>query len=223
MDIFIDPKVYTENEKDIKSNIQTNIKDVISLFSSLSYLPSTYINSFLPSTISLIEAQNKITDLLSSLEFASGSAIEQLHGVVDEIIQQSPRLSYDVELLHNNLTIFFEILNRKKEQVNTFKNEEKSNTIDYFINLEIIKQRIQTTYFILEEAKNWKNIETEKKNIELLIKDNQIQRAKNTIDKLKSLVEVWKGTNEYDERLDMIKKLEQKICENLIKIPNDNI
>ncbi|CCJ28905.1 unnamed protein product [Pneumocystis jirovecii] len=221
MDIFIDPKVYSENEKNNEPNIQINTEETISLFSSLSYLPSIYINSFLPSTISLIKAQNKIVNLLLSLEFTSGSAIEKLHRVVDEIIQQSPRLSYDIELLHNNTAVLSEILNKKKEQINAFKKEAKNSTIDYFMNLEIIKQRIQATYSVLEDAKKWKDIETEKKIIELLIKNNQTQRAQDIVNKLKSLLQVWEETNEYNERLDMIEKLEQKIHNSLTEIQNE--
>ncbi|EMR10669.1 hypothetical protein PNEG_01369 [Pneumocystis murina B123] len=191
--------------------MQSNTNETNPSLSSLSYLPSIYINSFLSSTISLEEAKNITTSLLSSLEFESRSTINQLQEIVNEIIQQLPQLSYDIELLHNDIVVLLEILNKKKEYAETLKKGTENHVIDNFLHLDLIKKRIEATHLILKEAKEWKNIETKKKHIELLIKNKKFQEAQNIVNKLKRLVKVWKETNEYNERLDMIKVLEQKI------------
>ncbi|KAG4305656.1 hypothetical protein PORY_001212 [Pneumocystis oryctolagi] len=211
---IVNPKIY-KNKAKTEPNTYVSSEEMIFLFSSLSYLPSVYINSSLSPATSLIDAQNIVTNLISSLELVSLSTIDQLRQSLNEIIQQSPQLNHDVQHLHNNIISFSKILNEKKQQIEILKKKMKSNTIDYFINLEIIKQRIQETYFILEKAKKWKNIETEKKHIELLIKNNSFQEAQNTINELKNLVDVWKETNEYNERLNIIKKLEEELSVSL--------
>ncbi|QSL65297.1 hypothetical protein MERGE_002606 [Pneumocystis wakefieldiae] len=191
--------------------MQTNTNEVIPSLSSLSFLPSTYINSFLTSATSLEEAQNITTNLLLSLESESRFTIDRLQEIVNEIIQQLPQLNCDIELLHNNIVVLLEILNKKKEYAETLKKGTNNHVIDNFLHLELIKERIKATHLILKEAKEWKNIEAKKKHIELLIKDKKFQEARDIINKLKRIVEVWRETNEYKERLDMIGILEQKI------------
>ncbi|KTW25677.1 hypothetical protein T552_03538 [Pneumocystis carinii B80] len=193
--------------------MQTDTNKTIPSLSSLLHLPSAYINSFLSSSISLEEAHNITTNLLSSLETESRSTIDQLQEITNEIIQELPQLNHDIELLNKNIVVLLGILNKKKEYTESFKKGVENHVIDNFMHLDLIKQRIEATQIILKEAKEWKNIETKKKHIELLIKNKEIEEAQNVINKLKRLVEVWKETNEYKERVDMIKILEQKISD----------
>ncbi|KAG4301591.1 hypothetical protein PCK1_002076 [Pneumocystis canis] len=209
----MESKIYSENEKNTKTSTQINTEELISLFSSLSYLPSTYINSFLPSTTSLTKAQNIIINHLSTLEITSRSIIDQLQKITDEIIQESPQLNYDVNILYNNIMILSELLNKKKKQIEEFKKETKDYANNNFMNLEIMRQRIQATCSVLKKAKNWKDTETEKRRIELLIENKSLEEAKESINELKCLIEVWKETNEYNKRLNIIKNLDKKILD----------
>ncbi|KAG5439352.1 hypothetical protein PCK2_000801 [Pneumocystis canis] len=195
---WTDPKESNKMLDDIL-DLQENIIKELGLYARILDMPTFEL------------AQNIIIHLLSSLETTSQTIINQLQEVTDTIIQQSPQLNYDVNLLYNNIMILSELLNEKKKEIGELKRETEDYTNDNFIRLEIMKQRLQATCSVLEKAKNWKDTETEKKRIELLIENKSLEEAKKAINELKCLVEVWKETNEYNKRLNIVKNLEDKI------------
>ncbi|KXN91048.1 Conserved oligomeric Golgi complex subunit 7 [Leucoagaricus sp. SymC.cos] len=156
----------------------------------------------------LIELDQQITQLLTSLDIASEDSSTQLEHIIDDVSRGIPRLAYDLHFmkdgaltLQNNLV---EVLHKARATV-----PPTTDTVLRQLNdLDLIKNRMESAREVLREAESWSTLELEVTS--LIAEKNYAKAAERLSEASKSMV-VFQNTSEYDPRRNLMVNLQNQL------------
>ncbi|KAK9449320.1 uncharacterized protein V1518DRAFT_415664 [Limtongia smithiae] len=197
---------------------------LLETFSNPSLTPTAYLNSVLPSykpsSMPLQQLHNDTVTLLSSLDHATQELIAKLERVVTEMLSSATRLKYEVELLAGDVEVLDTTITTDLKPVVDSKIAPKSPAMQRLEMLEVVRKRLVEVINTFERAKK---IDADirdgggdtEEGIRLLLAQGKFKLANDEVEKLRSDIEVWKGTPEYSQKQEFVGKLRKLVQETI--------
>lgn len=160
------------------------------------------------SSANLIELDQQLTQLLTTLDIASEDSSTQLEHIIDDVLRGIPRLAYDLHFMEDgaltlraNLT---DVLHKARASVPPTTDA----VLKHLHELDLIKNRMESAREVLREAESWSTLELEVTS--LIAEKNYAKAAERLSEASKSMV-VFQNTPEYDPRRNLMVNLQNQL------------
>ncbi|KAH0588923.1 hypothetical protein H2248_004708 [Termitomyces sp. 'cryptogamus'] len=161
-----------------------------------------------PASTELTELDERITQLLATLDIACEDTSSQLERTIDDVSRSVPRLTYDLHFMKDSamtLQVSLEkVLQKSKEVVP----DSTSAALEHLRHLDMIKERMEATRDALKEAESWSSLELEVTS--LLGERNYAKAAERLSEASRSMI-VFHNTPEYEPRRALMVNLQNQL------------
>ncbi|KAG6903094.1 hypothetical protein C0995_006281 [Termitomyces sp. Mi166 len=161
-----------------------------------------------PAPTELTELDERITQLLATLDIACEDTSSQLERTIDDVSRSVPRLTYDLHFMKDSaitLQVSLEkVLQKSKDAVPDSTNA----ALEHLRHLDMIKERMEATRDALKEAESWSSLELEVTS--LLGERNYAKAAERLSEASRSMV-VFHNTPEYEPRRNLMVSLQNQL------------
>lgn len=189
-----------------------NTEQLLIDFQEVAHVPTTYINNSLSAVGTHAQITDSVQTLLEDLEAASSIASKKLNALVDDMLRTAPRLGYDVELLRGNLQNMHALAS-KTEPKRELLSAKGESSIKKLAMLETVKQKMQETQRIFDDARAWSPPESIEETIGVLIAAKEYTEASKQVLHYDGLLQVYKGTSEYVRRKAVMDRIRKKLLD----------
>ncbi|KAK9460229.1 uncharacterized protein V1516DRAFT_498930 [Lipomyces oligophaga] len=201
-----------------------NTDALLETFSNPTLTASSYLNTVLPSygqSSSLQKVHSEAVNELSSLDQATQDLIARLERVVTEMMSSATRLKYEVELLAGDVEQLDKSVLQDLKPLVDSEIATKSSAMQRLEMLELVRRRLVEVISTFDEAKqldcDMKSDDggNSEQKIRALLSQNKYKLAKDEVDRLEKLTEIWNGTQEFTAKQEFISKLQRLVQETI--------
>jgi hypothetical protein len=161
-----------------------------------------------PDTANLIKLDQQITQLLTALDVASEDSSAQLEQIIDDVSRGIPRLAYDLHFMKDGALTLQNNLADVLSKARTTVPPTTDAILQQLHDLDLIKNRMESTREVLREAESWSTLELEVTS--LIAEKNYAKAAERLSEASKSMV-VFQNTPEYDPRRNLMVNLQNQL------------
>ncbi|KAG6866714.1 hypothetical protein C0991_011373 [Blastosporella zonata] len=156
----------------------------------------------------LTELDERITQLLTTLDIACEDTSSQLERTIDDVSRGVPRLTYDLHFMKDSAmtlqTSLGQVLQRSRDAVP----DSTSAALDHLRHLDMIKGRMEATREALREAESWSSLELE---VTSLLSERSYTKAAERLSEASRSMVVFHNTPEYEPRRTLMVNLQNQL------------
>ncbi|KAG0377333.1 hypothetical protein BGX24_006309 [Mortierella sp. AD032] len=148
------------------------------------------------------------TTHLTKLHLLASQTSAALSSTTQDMVKLLPRLTHELDQLRQETRTLQEGIRLVRGDINTVDSNDTVQALDRLKYLDLVKTRMEATHSALREAENWRNLESEAKDI--LAKGDFTRAAMRLSEAERSLV-VYKNTNVEGDRMTLLLSLKDQL------------
>lgn len=159
-------------------------------------------------SVDLTELDQRVTQLLASLEIACEDTSSQLEHIIDDVSRGVPRLTYDLHFMRDGaLTLQTALANVQTKSRDSVP-DETSAALDRLQYLDTVKGRMEAAREVLREAESWSSLEME---VTSLLAEKSYEKAAEKLSEANKSMVVFQNTPEYESRRTLMVSLQNQL------------
>ncbi|KAK9466711.1 hypothetical protein V1512DRAFT_263244 [Lipomyces arxii] len=209
------------------ASVNITAQQLLDTFSNPSLTPTAYLNSILPSykpsNTTVSQLHTEVVSIFSSLDHATQDLIAKLERVVTEMLSSAQRLKYEVELLASDVeqldsTMQTDLKPRVDNDIAL-----KSPAMQRLEKLDLVRRNLIRVLDTFAEAKK---IDADirvggsgklEDSIHNLLAEGKFKLASDEVERLSKVMEVWKGTKEYQAKTEFASRLRKLVQDTITR------
>lgn len=161
-----------------------------------------------PVPTELTDLDERITQLLATLDIACEDTSSELERTIDEVSRGVPRLTYDLHFMTDSAITLQASLEKVLQKSKDAIPDSTSAALEDLRHLDMIKKRMEATRDALKEAESWSSLELEVTS--LLGERNYAKAAERLSEASRSMI-VFQNTPEYEPRRILMVNLQNQL------------
>ncbi|GLB37607.1 putative golgi complex component 7 (COG7) [Lyophyllum shimeji] len=161
-----------------------------------------------PAPTELTELDERITQLLTTLDIACEDTSSLLEHTIDDVSRGVPRLTYDLHFMKDNALSLQAALEKVLQRANDAVPDSTSVALDHLRHLDMIKGRMEATREALREAESWSSLELE---VTSLLAERSYAKAAERLSEASRSMAVFHNTPEYEPRRTLMVNLQNQL------------
>ncbi|KAG6920297.1 hypothetical protein DXG01_005066 [Tephrocybe rancida] len=161
-----------------------------------------------PAPTELTELDERITQLLATLDIACEDTSSQLERTIDDVSRGVPRLTYDLHFMKDSAMTLQTSLGTVLQSAKDAVPDSTSAALEHLRHLDMIKGRMEATRDALREAESWSSLELE---VTSLLGERSYAKAAERLSEASRSMVVFHNTPEYEPRRTLMVNLQNQL------------
>lgn len=160
-------------------------------------------------TYDLSELEKRVTNISAFLEVACEDTSLQLEKTVEDVSRTVPRLTYDVQLMHENaLSLHTTLREVELQSRSTISSKDIGSVFERLSFLDTVKRNMEASLAVLKEAESWSSLESE---VVSFLSEQSYAKAASRLSEAASSLGIFENTPEFENRRTLLTNLQNQL------------